>query len=149
MSAGNAANDDVAVHVHVAVITGFVASAKPVILPVMSRELVHEICAALPGAEVSDPFGGGHDTWKLADKIFALVDGAGESVITKCPDVDTAEMLKEVGLAQKAPYFHKSWVLLPFDRVEPDELRHRILTSYELIRSKLPKKVRDGLGPVE
>ncbi|MEJ1997584.1 MAG: MmcQ/YjbR family DNA-binding protein [Maritimibacter sp.] len=115
----------------------------------MSREFVHEICAALPGAEVSAPFGGGHDTWKLADKIFALVDGAGESVITKCPDVDTAEMLKEVGLAQKAPYFHKSWVLLPFDRVEPDELRHRILfrSINDQTSPQAPARSKDGRRP--
>ena len=31
----------------------------------MSRELVNAICEKLPGAEVSDPWGGDHDAWKV------------------------------------------------------------------------------------
>ena len=38
----------------------------------MSRDLVNAICAGLPGAEVSDPWGGGHDCWKVGGKMFAV-----------------------------------------------------------------------------
>ena len=34
----------------------------------MSRDLINSICAAFPGAEVSDPWGGGHDAWKVGVK---------------------------------------------------------------------------------
>ena len=37
----------------------------------MSREIVNAICRAFPGAEVSDPWGGGHDAWKVGGKMFA------------------------------------------------------------------------------
>lgn len=53
-------------------------------------------------------------------------------------------MLIDVGVGIKAPYFHKSWVLLPFE-TEEDELRHRLSESYPLIRGKLPKKVQAKL----
>ncbi len=39
----------------------------------MSRKLVNEIAGAFAGAEVSDPWGGGHDCWKVGGKIFALI----------------------------------------------------------------------------
>ena len=39
----------------------------------MSREYVNSICAELPGAELSDPWGGGHDAWKVGGKMFACV----------------------------------------------------------------------------
>jgi hypothetical protein len=37
----------------------------------MSRELVNAICRTFPGAEMSDPWGGGHDAWKVGGKMFA------------------------------------------------------------------------------
>ena len=39
----------------------------------MTRELVNAICRAFPGAEVSDPWGGGHDAWKVGGKMFACI----------------------------------------------------------------------------
>lgn len=118
----------------------------------MSREMVNTICASLPGAEVSDPWGGGHDAWKVGGKMFASVGSRGDGVSVKTADVETATALIEMDRAIRAPYFHRSWVHLPFDRLGPkditeDELRERLVTSYRLIRSKLPKKVQAGLAP--
>jgi hypothetical protein len=39
----------------------------------MSRKLVNTICRTFPGAEVSDPWGGGHDAWKVRGKMFACI----------------------------------------------------------------------------
>lgn len=118
----------------------------------MSRDLVNKHCAALPGAEVSDPWGGGHDAWKVGGKMFACIGSMGTGVSVKTPDIDSATMLIDLGRAIKAPYFHRSWVLVPFDRIGPedigaDELRERLETSYRLVRSKLPKKVQAALAP--
>ena len=44
----------------------------------MSRQTVNAICKTFPGAEVSDPWGGGHDAWKVGGKMFA-VDGRGHA----------------------------------------------------------------------
>ena len=112
----------------------------------MSRALVNEICRTFPGAEVSDPWGGGHDAWKVGGKMFACIGAMGVGVAVKCPDVETADMLKDAGVAQKAAYFHRSWVLLPFGPTSADELRHRLTVSYDTIRAKLPRKVQAELG---
>ncbi|TNF18759.1 MAG: MmcQ/YjbR family DNA-binding protein [Rhodobacteraceae bacterium] len=118
----------------------------------MSRDFVNKVCATLPGSEVSDPWGGGHDAWKVGGKMFACIGSMGTGVSVKTPDIDSATMLIDLGRAIKAPYFHRSWVLVPFDRIGPEdideeEVRDRLETSYRLVRSKLAKKVQAGLEP--
>lgn len=118
---------------------------------IMTRELVNQICAPLPGAEKSDPWGGGHDAWKVGGKMFASVGALGDGVSLKTPDIETATALIDMQRAIKAPYFHRSWVHIPFDRIVSDdvtaqELHDRIAQSYALVRAKLPKKVQAALG---
>jgi predicted DNA-binding protein (MmcQ/YjbR family) len=110
------------------------------------RQVVRRICEAMPGAELSDPWVGGHDAWKVGGRLFALIGSMDTGVSVKCADPETAQLLIDLGQAERAPYLHRSWVLIPWDRVAEDELRHRIDTSYRLIREKLPKKVRATLG---
>lgn len=113
----------------------------------MSRATINEICARLPGAEVSDPWGGGHDAWKVGGKLFALIGVTLPGVSVKCDSIDQAEMLIDAGIGQRAPYLHRSWVNLPFDS-DPAELEHRLRNSYARIRSALPKKVQASLPPM-
>lgn len=110
----------------------------------MSRKQVNAICAKLPGAEVSDPWGGGHDAWKVGGKMFACIGAVMPGVSVKTDSIETAEMLIEAGVAKKAPYFHRSWVNLPWG-TPADELRHRIITSYRLVRKGLTKKAQAAL----
>ena len=93
----------------------------------MTRELVNAICRAFPGTEVSDPWGGGHDAWKVGGKMFACI-GAVMPVSVKTDSIETAQMLIDVGVGVKAPYFHRSWVNLPWGTSE-EELRHRLAAS--------------------
>jgi len=65
-------------------------------------------------------------------------------VSVKCADTATAAMLIDAGIAARAPYFHRSWVLLPED-VEEAELRHRIRNSYRIVRAGLPAGLRKTL----
>ncbi len=112
----------------------------------MTRAIVNAHAATLPGATQSDPWGGGHDAWKVGGKLFAVVGAVEENgVSVKCADVETAALLIEVGRAQRAPYFHKSWVRISWGLVPDEELRDRIAISYSLIRAGLPKKVQAGL----
>ncbi|MEL6420674.1 MAG: MmcQ/YjbR family DNA-binding protein, partial [Pseudomonadota bacterium] len=76
----------------------------------MTRDDINDICKTLPGAEWSDPWGGGHDAWKIGGKMFACIGMANDGVSVKTPDIETATMLIEAGAAEKAPYFHRSWV---------------------------------------
>jgi predicted DNA-binding protein (MmcQ/YjbR family) len=112
----------------------------------MSRAFVNAHCARLPGAERSDPWGGGHDAWKVGGKLFAVVGSMDEGVSVKTDGIETAALLIELGRAVRAPYFHRSWVLVRWGSVPEDELADRLDTSYRLIRASLPKKVRDALG---
>jgi len=114
----------------------------------MSREIVNRICAAYPGAEVSDPWGGGHDAWKVGGKMFACVGALGHGLFAKTDSIDTAEMLIDAGVAVKAPYFHRSWVLILWEDADEAELEHRIDTSYRLIRAGLTKKAQAALPPL-
>ncbi|HPD94080.1 MAG: MmcQ/YjbR family DNA-binding protein [Rhodobacter sp.] len=111
------------------------------------RDQINAFCAALPGAEVSDPWGGGHDAWKLGGRMFASVGARRDGVSVKTDSQETAQMLIDAGIAERAPYLHRSWVYLPPDTA-PDELRHRIAASYRLIRAGLPKRVQAALPPL-
>jgi len=112
----------------------------------MSRETVNTICATFPGAELSDPWGGGHDAWKVGGKMFACIGTANDGVSVKTPDIETAQMLIEAGVGVKAPYFHRSWIRLPWD-TDPDELHHRLTASYDIVRAGLTKKLQATLAP--
>ncbi len=112
----------------------------------MSRALVNQICATFPGAEVSDPWGGGHDAWKVGGKMFACIGAIQTGVSVKTDSVETAQMLIDAGVGTRAPYFHRSWVYLP-DDCPGDELRHRLETSYLIIRKSLTKKAQSTLAP--
>ncbi|MEM7470192.1 MAG: MmcQ/YjbR family DNA-binding protein [Pseudomonadota bacterium] len=111
----------------------------------MSREIINQFCQTLPGAECTDPWGGGHDAWKIGGKMFAMIGVMHDGVSVKTADVASAEMLIDMERAIKAPYFHRSWVRIPWGHVPDDELRERVETSYQLILSKLPKKVQNAL----
>ncbi|SEW14006.1 Predicted DNA-binding protein, MmcQ/YjbR family [Cognatiyoonia koreensis] len=110
----------------------------------MTRKTVDSICAAYPGATASDPTTE-LDSWKAGGKMFACFGDRIDGVCVKTDSIDTARMLIDAGAATKAPYFHKSWVLVSFDAAD-DELKHRIRVSYEIIAKSLPKKVRDNLA---
>jgi predicted DNA-binding protein (MmcQ/YjbR family) len=110
----------------------------------MTRETVNQHCATLPGATLSDPWGGGHDAWKVGGKMFACIGTMGDGVSVKCADVDAAAFLIDMGRAQRAPYFHRSWVRVGWD-IPPDEMRERLTASYQIIRAGLPKKLQATL----
>jgi predicted DNA-binding protein (MmcQ/YjbR family) len=114
----------------------------------MSRTAVNRICATFPGAEVSDPWGGGHDAWKVGGKLFACIGAIQTGVSVKTDSIETAQMLIDAGVGSKAPYFHRSWVYLPAD-CPKDELRHRLETSYRIVRAGLTKKAQAALPPAD
>ncbi|MEM7188332.1 MAG: MmcQ/YjbR family DNA-binding protein [Pseudomonadota bacterium] len=110
------------------------------------RERLDALCAALPGAEKSDPWGGGHDAWKVGGKMFACIGAVDPGVAVKTPDIETATMLIDAGVGVRARYFHKSWVRLP-DDVASDELEYRVHASYDIVRAGLTKKLQATLAP--
>jgi predicted DNA-binding protein (MmcQ/YjbR family) len=112
----------------------------------MSRQIVNAICKTFPGAEVSDPWGGGHDAWKVGGKMFATMGAIMQGVSVKTDSIETAQMLIEAGVGQKAPYFHRSWINISWDMDEA-ELKARLAASYRIIRASLSKKLQASLAP--
>lgn len=111
----------------------------------VTRADVDAICAALPGAVLAHP--PELVSWKVGGKMFACIglQDDREGVSVKTPDVETARMLIETTPAIRAKYFHASWVRLPHDALSHDEMRHRILASYDIVRASLRKSERDAL----
>ena len=115
----------------------------------MTRALVNAHAATLPGASHSDPWGGGHDAWKVGGKLFAVTGASADhGVALKCRDIDTAVLLIDLGRALHAPYFHKSWIRITWGQVDEAELCDRITQSYQTIRASLTRKVRATLPPL-
>lgn len=114
----------------------------------MSRERINEICKRFPGAEVSDPWGGGHDAWKVGGKMFACIGAVTPGVSVKTDSIETAQMLIDAGVGVKAPYFHRSWINLPWETDE-DELLYRLENSYRIVRGSLTKKAQAALDPFD
>ena len=110
----------------------------------MSRATVNAICRELPGAEHSDPWGGGHDAWKVGGRMFACIGATQEGVAVKCGNIGEALHLEDLLGWPKAPYFHRSWVLIPFG-TDADELTYRIRRSYGLVRQGLTRKAQAAL----
>lgn len=110
----------------------------------MSRATIDQICARFPGATRAHASDGELPSWKVGGKMFASLSHDTPGVSVKTADIETAAMLIDVGAAQRAPYFHKSWVRIADDLPE-DELHSRLRTSYDLIAAKLSKKLRDAL----
>ncbi len=112
------------------------------------RDRINAICRTLPGAENSDPWGGGHDAWKVGGKMFACIGAVAPGVSVKTDSIETAEMLIEANVGAKAPYFHRSWINLPFDTPD-DDLRHHLTESYRRVRAGLTKKAQRELPPFD
>ncbi|MCA0401622.1 MAG: MmcQ/YjbR family DNA-binding protein [Proteobacteria bacterium] len=112
----------------------------------MSRDLVNAICRSFPGAELSDPWGGGHDVWKVGGKMFASMGTILSGVSVKTDSVETARMQIEMGVGVKAPYFHASWINIPWTMPEA-ELQARLAASYRLVRAGLTRKAQAELPP--
>ncbi len=63
----------------------------------MTRDEINALCASLPGAENSDPWGGGHDAWKVGGKMFACIGAVTEGVSVKTESIEMAQMLIDGG----------------------------------------------------
>jgi len=115
----------------------------------VSQADVDAICGGFPGATRADP--PELVSWKVGGKMFACfgMQDTRDGVSVKTPDADTAAMLIETTPAIRAWYFHASWVRLPYETTDPSELRHRLVVSYDLVRTSLKKAERDALAARE
>jgi predicted DNA-binding protein (MmcQ/YjbR family) len=111
----------------------------------MDRETIEAHLAAFAGAEASCPFGPEALVFKVHDKIFAIVSQLGEppSISLKCIPTDGALLVDH--FKSVTPGYHlnkKHWITVELNGELPDDTVFDLCsTSYQLIISKLPKKI--------
>jgi predicted DNA-binding protein (MmcQ/YjbR family) len=111
-------------------------------------ESVRSYCLSFPHATENVQWG--NDLcFKLAGKMFAVASLEPESqycMSLKCTPEKFLELTEQDGI-DPAPYVARyHWVALQgFDALPAKELKALLKTSYELVRDKLPKKVRAQL----
>ncbi len=114
----------------------------------MEIEDIQKICSVLP--VVTEDIKWGHDlVFSVASKMFCVV-GLDQQPVTasfKVPDESFDEMCSREGF-KPAPYMarHK-WVWVDdINRMKKKEWAAHVLKSYELVKEKLPAKMKKDLG---
>lgn len=115
----------------------------------MDIESVRKFCLSLP--HVTEGVQWENDLlMRIGNKMFCVLSLEPESdhcMSFKCTPEKFAELVEQEGI-MPAPYVARyHWVALErFDALPEPELKSLLTTAYELVRDKLPKKVRDALS---
>jgi predicted DNA-binding protein (MmcQ/YjbR family) len=113
----------------------------------MDIEILRSVCSKLPG--VTEDVKWGHDLcFCVGGKMFCVVNlDPPHQFSFKVPDEEFDELSQSSGF-QPAPYLARAkWVLCTdSSKLTTKNLRKYLHQSYEMIRSKIPKKQRTELG---
>jgi predicted DNA-binding protein (MmcQ/YjbR family) len=117
--------------------------------PLNSR-VICDWCESKPGATLEYPFGPEAAVFKVAGKMFALVSIEGP------PDYVTIKAVPEEGEALRAQYDFiregyymnkRHWITVDLEPEASQDLVEGLVSdSYDLVVSKLPKRIRTNLG---
>ncbi|MFY9619323.1 MAG: MmcQ/YjbR family DNA-binding protein [Pyrinomonadaceae bacterium] len=115
----------------------------------MNSESVRAHCLSFPHATENVQWGNDL-VFKIAGKMFAVMvlEPPAKYVLSfKCTEEKFNELIEQDGI-DPAPYMARNkWAALERFDVLPDrELRALLRNSYEMVLSKLPKKVLRDLG---
>jgi predicted DNA-binding protein (MmcQ/YjbR family) len=112
----------------------------------MNIEELRKICKKLP--QVTEDIKWGHDLcFCIAEKMFCVTGLSGPMQVSfKVTDEEFEELSSSKDIIP-APYVARyKWVLVQNPaRLSKKEWEHYIKQSYELVKAKLPAKVRKGL----
>lgn len=113
----------------------------------MNAEDVRKICLALP--HVTEDIKWGHDlVFSIGEKMFCVigVDSSPVSASFKVTDEEFDEISTRPGF-RPAPYVAKyKWVYLDdISTMKATEWKKYLKQSYELVKAKLPAKLREKL----
>lgn len=114
----------------------------------MNIESYFNYCLELPGTTEEFPFDEKTLVFKVKGKIYTLTDvDTFESINLKC-DPDRAIILRDT-YEEIIPGYHmnkKHWNTVKMNGSLSDELIFELIDhSYELVKAKLPKKLKDAL----
>jgi predicted DNA-binding protein (MmcQ/YjbR family) len=114
-----------------------------------SLESLKALLLARPGATEGAAFGPEHLTYKVADKLFAVLSWDEEpmSIALKCDPAKVEVLRKVFPAVRPAPYFTKQhWNLVILDGSVPGaELEAMIDESYALVVRGLTRKQREAI----
>jgi len=115
----------------------------------MDIETFREFCLSLPGTTEGMPFDDRVLVFKVMGKIFALTDIEDFGFINLKCDPEKATELREKHPETVKPGYHMNKVhwnsVVPNAALSDKELYYWTRHSYELIASKLPKKLKNEL----
>jgi predicted DNA-binding protein (MmcQ/YjbR family) len=114
----------------------------------MNLATFREYCASLPGFSEDLPFGPEVLAFRVAGKIFALMDvDLFESVNLKCDPERAVELREQYSGIVPGYHMNKThWNTVRTDGSVPHRLLLELAAhSYDLVRASLPKKTREAL----
>lgn len=122
----------------------------PLYVQSMREEFVDRHCRALPRAEREQPFGPDTVVWKVNGHMFAFYTEHGEGLSLRTANLARALAVIRKSRPSSAPYqIGGAWVVLPWETA-PEELRLRLIESYNLVRRDWPEGAEsDGDGDGE
>ena len=112
----------------------------------MNIESLRTLCLSFPGA-TEDIKWGNDLCFSVGEKMFCATSlSIDEGASFKVRDEEFGDMTSREGIIP-APYLARAkWVyVLDFSRMTDREWQHYVRQSYELVKAKLPKKVRESL----
>ncbi len=120
---------------------------------VFMDEILTNKALALPGAYMTEQWGGAH-VFKVgiqADfKMFAILRPGENRLTVKALDAEIRAMLIEVGVAEAHSHLPRgNWMVLLLGELEPDDVIERLETSYNAVFAGLSKRVRDSIGEAQ
>ncbi|MCF8222523.1 MAG: MmcQ/YjbR family DNA-binding protein [Bacteroidales bacterium] len=119
----------------------------------MNVEEVREYCLSKKGVTEGFPFNDTALVFKVAGKMFALLDLSEEKrgLSLKCDPVLAIELRERYPDVTPAYHFNKKhWNGINLrGSLSPDLIKQWIDHSYEIVASKLPKKTREWLNNKE
>ena len=106
---------------------------------------VHALCAALPGATLTFPFGEQTAVYKVGGRIFALTGvDRGDSINLKAEPQDVTGLVDTYDAVSRGYHMNKKhWVTVRLDdSLPPGLVAELIEDSYDLVVDKLPARDR-------
>ena len=106
---------------------------------------VHALCAALPGATLTFPFGERTAVYKVGGRIFALTGvDRGDSINLKAEPQDVTGLVDTYDAVSRGYHMNKKhWVTVRLDdSLPPGLLAELIEDSYDLVVDRLPARDR-------
>jgi len=113
----------------------------------MNIEQLRKFCLSFPGA-TEDIKWGADLCFCIGAKMFCVTgaDSVQSGMSIKCTPDKFDELIERPGIDPAAYVGRYKWVrITDLNAVTPDELKALIENSYNLVRDKLPKKLRDTI----